>query len=80
MKLADRVVNLEPRLLEPGTGNRESAGPVQHVACPEKFSLVDLKPGSSTRRAILRHRLIEICGEKKSLSLAKVLVYGKRLF
>jgi len=63
--LAEGVVNLEPRLLEPGTGNRESAGPVPHVACPEKFSLVDLKPGSSTRRAILRHRLIEICGEKK---------------
>ena len=61
--LADGVVNLEPERLH--AKNPKAAGRVPHVACPERFTLMDLRPGSSVRRAILRHRLIEICGEKK---------------
>ena len=38
----------------------------------------DLKPGSSVRRAILRKRLVEICGEKKILEIL-AMKDGRRL-
>ena len=68
--LADGVVNLEPKRLgngergmgngKSGTGNFFSA-----LEYPKGFTVDDLKPGSLVRRAILRKRLVEICGEKK---------------
>ena len=52
---------------ERGTGNgeRAAAGRLPPVACPSQIAPADLKPGSAVRRAILRKRLVEICGEKK---------------
>ena len=62
-ELGDGVVNLEPKRL--GNGERAGACRVPSVACPAKFALSDLKPGSPVRRAILRKRLVEICTEAK---------------
>ena len=79
----DGVVNLEPKRLgngERGMGNGErgSAGRIPSVAYPSKFTLADLKPGSPVRRAILRKRLVEICGEKKILEIL-AMKGGRRL-
>ena len=62
-ELGDGVVNLEPKRL--GNGERAGACRVPSVACPAKFALSDLKPGSPVRRAILRKRLVETCTEAK---------------
>ena len=62
-ELGDGVVNLEPKRL--GNGERAGACRVPSVACPARFALSDLKPGSPVRRAILRKRLVETCTEAK---------------
>ena len=66
----DGVVNLEPRFLEPVVGSRASnvdwAKNIRQLSFDgRKLKSEDLKPGSPVRRAILRKRLFEICGEKK---------------
>ena len=66
----DGVVNLEPRFLEPVVGSRVSNGDwAKNIRQPafdsRNLKSEDLKPGSSVRRALLRKRLVEICGEKK---------------
>jgi hypothetical protein len=63
--LADGVVNLEPERLEEGRGNRKVGRGNRKVGYPKDFTIKDLKPGSSVRRAILKNRLVEICTEKK---------------
>ncbi|MBO4287945.1 MAG: hypothetical protein J5985_07270, partial [Kiritimatiellae bacterium] len=84
----DGVVNLEPKRLETGkNGERREtldAGQdafsrlVSNVSCPAatdippRLAPADLKPGSPVRRAILRKRLVEICGEKKILEMLAV--------
>ena len=66
----DGVVNLEPKRLEPDVGRRAAnvdwAKNIRQLAFDgRKLKSEDLKPGSPVRRAILRKRLVEICGEKK---------------
>ncbi len=66
----DGVVNLEPKRLDPTVGSRASnvdwAKNIRQLAFGgRKLKAEDLKPGSPVRRAILRKRLVEICGEKK---------------
>ena len=70
----DGVINLVPKRLEngergTGKGERAAAGRLPSVVYPSTFALADLKPGSPVRRAILRKRLVEICGEKKVLEM-----------
>ena len=81
----DGVVNLEPKRLEPAKGGngltgltrfKEVGNPVNPVNPVKKESL---KPGSPVRRAILRKRLVEICGEKKLLEMLAV-KGGRKLF
>lgn len=66
----DGVVNLEPKRLEPDVGSRAANVDWtkiirQLTVDGRKLKSEDLKPGSPVRRAILRKRLVEICGEKK---------------
>ena len=66
----DGVVNLEPKRLEVEAGRRVSDIEWSTIVRQAKFdgrrlNPEDLKPGSPVRRAILRKRLFEICGEKK---------------
>ena len=68
--LADGVVNLEPKRLEPDAGSRASNVDLakiirQPTVDGRKLKPEDLKPGSPVRRAILRKRLVEICTEAK---------------
>ncbi|MBO7683536.1 MAG: hypothetical protein J6T51_02280 [Kiritimatiellae bacterium] len=70
----DGVVNLEPKRLEPDVGRRMSNADWL-AAATKKVPIrtpADLKPGSPVRRAILRKRLVEICGEKKILEMLAV--------
>ncbi len=79
--IADGVVNLEPKRLEweGGKGKWDEKRFASALEYPAKFTVDDLKTGSSVRRAILRKRLVEICGEKK---IAEILSAkgGKALF
>ena len=64
-KFGDGVVNLKPKMLEPKT-----PGKVDLLRNAAKFNAAalnvsKLKPGSPVRRAILRNRLLKICGEEK---------------
>ena len=65
--LGDGVVNLVPKLLEPDAGRRvPDVGFLASATNAVEISGVeDLKPGSPVRRAILRKRLVETCGEAK---------------
>ena len=70
----DGVINLVPKRLEPDVGGRASnADWTKIIRQPtvngRKLKSEDLKPGSPVRRAILRKRLVEICGEKKILEM-----------
>ena len=61
----DGVVNLEPKMLE-----KKTPGRVDPLRAAAKFDAAaldvsKLKPGSPVRRAILRNRLLNICGENK---------------
>ena len=74
-KLGDGVVNLEPQRLQkdggrpvPNVGWIKDAG--RAVPAGRALKADDLKPGSPLRRAILRKRLVEICGEKKIAEIA----------
>lgn len=64
-QIADGVVNLEPELFKVGKRDEGSGSGVPKVGCPGNFTVKDLKPGSPVRRAILKKRLVEICGGKK---------------
>jgi hypothetical protein len=66
-KWGDGVVNLEPKRLEweEGKGKRVEKRFASALEYPADFTVEDLKIGSPVRRAILRKRLVEICGEKK---------------
>ena len=64
------VVNLEPKMLEKGVCDEakiaSAMGRVMAATNEVQFADVSsLKPGSPVRRAILRKRLIEICGAAK---------------
>ena len=80
----DGVVNLEPKLLEPKAGSRASnadwaEGIRRQTFDGRKLKPDDLKPGAPVRRAILRKRLVEICGEKKILEIIAA-KGGRKLF
>lgn len=64
-EFGDGVVNLKPKMLE-----MKTAGRIDSLRNAAKFdaatlNVSKLKPGSPVRRAILRNRLLKICGEKK---------------
>ena len=64
------VVNLEPKVLEKGVcdGAKIASAMGRIMAATNEVQFADvssLKPGSPVRRAILRKRLIEICGAAK---------------
>lgn len=66
-KWGDGVVNLEPKRLEweEGKGKWDEKRFASAQEYPADFTVEDLKIGSPVRRAILRKRFVEICGEKK---------------
>ncbi|MBR7180443.1 MAG: hypothetical protein IKD42_02330 [Kiritimatiellae bacterium] len=66
-EFGDGVVNLDVKMLEPsGLESKGSAAKLLAKAAseiPAVFRPEDFKKGSQTRRAILRARLVELCGE-----------------
>ena len=69
--LGDGVINLEPEKLKVKSGKLKAGGrgDGEWLAAATKAVAIggaaDLKPGSAVRRAILRRRLVEICGREK---------------
>ncbi len=63
--LADGVVNLEPRQL---AYNAKATAPTA-LETEQPSAKLDLSPGSRDRRAILRNRLVAICGTERIAAL-----------
>ena len=75
--LGDGVVNLEPKFLAPAKGGAKAAEEIEIPAIPR--GKLDLSRGSADRRAILRRRLVEICGED-GIAAARAAQGGEKLF